>query len=112
MEDNIRNDVQERIKVDAETATENQASIHSSQNMEYAPMIMRLFGYKEGYIAGATAENSGAQVLADALRVISELDTPISLDEYKTAFEYITKSIAATALQQWKEGKEVENGIH
>lgn len=49
---------QERIKADAEAATNDHAVTLKAKGMEYAPMIMRLFGHKEGYIAGATAENA------------------------------------------------------
>lgn len=83
---------QERIKADAEVATNDHAVTLRAKEMEYAAMIMRLFGYKEGYIAGATAEHDRAQVLVDALSDIA-------------SGKVLPQFIASMALEQWKSGK-------
>lgn len=90
---------EERIKADAEAATNDHAKTLRANNMEYAAMIMRLFGYKEGYIEGATAENERAQKMADALEWIKT---------YGPVDELTVKFIDNT-LEQWRgTGKEVE----
>ena len=75
----------------------------------------------KGYIAGATAEAERAQVLADALRgcigtiifwyeVLSQTEGfGIMEAEYLEAKNQSIKRIE-TALQQWKERKEIGNG--
>lgn len=62
-------------------------------------------GYKDGKIAGATAEAVRAQnILINAL------------EDAKGKLEYYGDSNGIAdideAIQQWKEGKEVGNGIH
>lgn len=75
--------VQERIKADAWKNADEKSG------KEVTPYRS---GYFYGYIAGATAENSRAQELINALE---EIERRIKVGK---------------ALQQWKEGKEVGNG--
>lgn len=53
---------QERIKADAEAAKDKEAVRLRTYDMEYCRMVSRLYGYGEGYIAGATAENCRAMI--------------------------------------------------
>lgn len=120
---------QERIKADAEAATNDHAVTLRAKEMEYAAMIMRLFGYKEGYIAGATAEhehnkserlqleaqNANVEILlsqkkditARARVLVDALDQFISYHEtgLLPARHIYEKAVAAR--EQWKSGKEV-----
>jgi len=59
-------------------------------------------GPRAGYIAGATAENTRAQALVDALELIKR-----SLSGINDIVTNDVVSIAETSLQQWK-GKDVE----
>lgn len=87
--------VQERIKADAEVATNNSADTLRDNGMEYSPMIMRLFGYKEGYIAGATAEHDRLNTIVDALKqFVSYHETGLLPDRF-------TYEKGMQALQQW-----------
>ena len=128
---------QERIKADAEAATNDHAVVLREKDMEYAPMIMRLFGYKEGYIAGATAEHDRAQgklkeaqdaarmfcnkhnetatqlaELVDKVQVLVDaLEEIIKMSNAGKTLSHIDSHVAAKArktLEQWKSGKEVE----
>lgn len=95
--DKLPEGIQEQIKADAEAATDNAAVELRATNMEYAPMVMRLFGYKEGYIAGATAESALTQRMADALEFVKA-----------NGLCSETTDMINNALQQWKDGKEKE----
>lgn len=108
----------ERIKADAEAATNNSEIELKATHMEYAPMIMRLFGYKEGYIAGATAENDRAQKLVDALEKLNaaidktwnECNTKSIPDRHKKEIAS-AQALSYSILQQWKEGKKEPNPV-
>lgn len=49
-------DVQERLKKDAEAATDKEEVRLKALNQEYGRMVSQLHGHEAGYIAGATAE--------------------------------------------------------
>lgn len=100
----MENKDKERIKVDAEAATNevNEKLRETSTNFDRRTTYID--GYHTGYIAGATAVHERAQVLADALKLIKR-----SLSGINDIVTNDVISIAATALNKW-EGKEVENG--
>lgn len=62
--------------------------------------------------AEATRAHAREKVLVEALNAIMKLPIPATPQEYKTAFEYITKSIAAPALASYAGEKEGDNGLH
>lgn len=98
---------QERIKADAGAATDNEAIKLRTKDMEYAAMIMRLFGYKEGFIVGATAENNRAQPAIDTLEQI--INSPNPSNEYEMMSWIDTaRTLAEAALQQCRGEKEIE----
>ena len=65
----------------------------------------RKCGCEMGYIAGATAENSRAQVLVDALE---EIERRIKVGKAGASYQIeMIRPVVIKALEQWK-GKEVE----
>ena len=116
----------ETIKTEAEAATNNAAIELRAKDMEYAPMIMRLFGYKEGYIAGATEWAGKAQEermwylkriqsLKDTLDKIIHAPIPANDREY-ISWLVTSKNIAGGAISnddaevEVAKYKEVGNG--
>lgn len=63
-------------------------------------------GYKEGYIAGATAENNRAQPAIDTLEQIANAPVPLNGNEM-LAWTDMVKNLCEKALQQWRGEKEV-----
>lgn len=126
-------DVQERIKADAEAATNKEADRLRETTQAYDRMISQLHGYDTGYIAGATAE---------AIRTADEIDKALHAERNKMQLKFseadkqwadllkqredraqvlvdalewiqmhapiepIVDDVISNALQQWKEGKE------
>lgn len=90
----------ERIKADAEAATDKEEVRPKALNQEYGRMVSQLNGHEIGYIAGATALAENIQPIIDAL------DQFISFHEtgLLPARHVYEKAIAAR--KQWKEGKE------
>lgn len=81
---------QERINADAKSLADN-LKVNCTGDVIYK------VGYEEGYIVGATAENSRAQGLVDALEWI-QMHAPI---------EPIVDDVISGAIEKWKSGKEV-----
>lgn len=89
---------EERIKADAEAYAEKENSAYVN---DY-----------NGYIEGATAENSRAQVLVDALGEVAKLAS--IWPQHGLAPLWVINAIEkklTSALEQWK-GRGVEDGIH
>lgn len=91
----------QRIKEEAEKATEKLDEQLRPNSTNYARRIDTLQGYEAGYIAGATAENEKAKGLVDALEYITHC--PGMVD--KTALlVWIDSAIAKSkeSLAKWK----------
>ncbi len=88
---------QERINSAAGEAMSKQDERLHAGSKDYGRRISFLDGYEAGYIAGATAENSMAQAMAEALEALKE------------GAENHTILFIDKALREWKDGKGKDN---
>lgn len=107
----LQADVQERIKADANATLKGKGVLGG---------FLEKRGYISGYITGATAEAERAQKqirnLLEVLEKIVHAPVPANDREYISWF-VTAKNVAGGAIseyeaQQWKEEKEVGDGIH